>query len=44
MSILGYLLIDDTPTINTLLGSYVIIVAGLNVLYRESRTPTSLAE
>jgi len=32
------------PTINTLLGSIVIMVAGLYVLYRESWAPTSLAE
>ena len=44
VSILGYLLFDDTPTVNTLLGSIVIIVAGLYVLYRESHAPTSLAK
>jgi len=32
------------PTINTLLGSIVIMVAGLYVLYRESQIPTSLTE
>jgi drug/metabolite transporter (DMT)-like permease len=44
VSILGYLLFDDMPTVNTLLGSIVIIVAGLYVLYREFHAPKSLAE
>ena len=43
-SILGFVLFDDVPTINTLLGSIVIMVAGLYVLYRESQIPTSLTE
>ena len=36
VSILGYLLFEDVPTINTLAGSMVIIIAGCYVLYRES--------
>ena len=44
VSILGFVLFDDVPTINTLLGSIVIMVAGLYVLYRESQIPTSLTE
>ena len=36
VSILGYLLFEDVPTINTLAGSIVIIIAGCYLLYRES--------
>ena len=42
-TILGYLLFGDTPTLNTLTGSIVIVVAGLYVLYRESQS-TEYAE
>ena len=44
VAILGYLLFDDVPTLNTLVGSAVIIVAGCYVLYREpSLTPNHSA-
>jgi drug/metabolite transporter (DMT)-like permease len=37
--ILGYLVFGDLPGIDTLLGSAVIAVAGIYVLYREGREP-----
>jgi len=37
-TILGYLLFGDTPTVNTLAGSIVIVVAGLYVVYQESQS------
>jgi drug/metabolite transporter (DMT)-like permease len=41
--ILGYLVFDDLPGLDTLVGSTVIAVAGLYVLYREERqSPAAL--
>jgi drug/metabolite transporter (DMT)-like permease len=37
VTILGYLVFDDFPGLNTLIGSIVIIAAGLYVLFRERR-------
>ena len=37
-TILGYLLFGDTPTLNTLTGCIVIVMAGFYVLYRESQS------
>ena len=37
VSVLGYLVFDDVPSIDTLLGSVIIVAAGLYVLYREAR-------
>ena len=37
-TILGYLLFGDMPTLNTITGSVVIVVAGLYVLYQESQS------
>ena len=37
--ILGYLVFGDLPGLDTLIGSAIIIAAGLYVLYRESRPP-----
>jgi len=37
VAILGYLVFGDVPTVNMLIGSSVIIVAGLYVLHRERR-------
>jgi len=37
VTILGYLVFGDLPSIDTLAGSAVIVTAGLYVLYRESR-------
>jgi len=42
VAILGYLVFDDVPSVNTLAGSAVIIVAGLYVLHRESRAAATL--
>lgn len=41
VAILGYLLFDDVPTLNTLVGSGVIIMAGCYVLYRETAAAPS---
>ena len=40
--ILGYLVFGDLPGLDTLMGSTIIIAAGLYVLYREAR-PTAVA-
>ncbi|MGI9521451.1 MAG: DMT family transporter [Hyphomicrobiaceae bacterium] len=37
VSILGYLVFDELPGVDTLVGSLIIIAAGLYVLYRERR-------
>ena len=40
MIILGYIIFDDVPGADTLIGSLVIVMAGLYVLYREGRFST----
>jgi drug/metabolite transporter (DMT)-like permease len=42
--ILGYLVFDDLPGLDTMIGSAVIAVAGLYVLYREGRNPAPALE
>lgn len=39
--ILGYLVFGDFPSTDTLIGSAIIAIAGLYVLYRESRQPAT---
>ena len=39
--ILGYLVFDDLPGLDTLIGSTIIAAAGLYVLYRESHQAAS---
>jgi drug/metabolite transporter (DMT)-like permease len=40
VAILGYLVFDDLPGLDTLIGSTIIAAAGLYVLYRENFQPT----
>lgn len=40
VTILGYLVFGDLPGFNTLMGSSIIVAAGLYVLYREGRRST----
>ncbi len=42
--ILGYLVFDDLPSLDTLIGSAIIATAGLYVLYREGRRKTEVLE
>jgi len=42
--ILGYLVFDDVPGLDTLIGSAVIAAAGLYVIYRESRQNVAVSE
>jgi drug/metabolite transporter (DMT)-like permease len=41
MTILGFLIFDDLPGLDTLIASVVIVTAGLYVLYREGRQRTA---
>jgi len=44
VAILGYLVFDDVPGFDTLIGSTVIAAAGLYVLYREGRRKKAILE
>jgi drug/metabolite transporter (DMT)-like permease len=44
VAILGYLVFDDFPSFDTLIGSTVIAAAGLYVLYREGRSKKAAPE
>lgn len=44
VAILGYLVFDDLPGLDTLIGSAIIAAAGLYVLYREGRQTTAARE
>ena len=41
MIILGYVVFGDVPGPDTLIGSFIIVMAGLYVLYREGRSTTA---
>ena len=41
VTLLGFFVFDDIPALNTLIGSTVIVAAGLYVLYRETRKGSS---
>jgi len=42
VTIMGYLVFGDLPGFDTLIGSSIIVAAGLYVLYREGRRPTEV--